>query len=270
VRMGISRQLQSIDGGFRIARSFPEFKDAPIILGESDPEGCAACSARQYPQNAYRNGVLYPCYTAEVLARTLELAARYHANLEGVVTWAFEFEDQPYFAGFRTLATNGVDKPILNLFHMLGLMGAERLPVTSPQAISLQPVLNSGVTGPPDVNAVAASGSHNLSVLIWNYHDDDVPGPGASVELLIKNLPADATRVQVRHYRIDDHHSNAYTAWKDSGSPQQPTAEQYKRLLGAARLEELEPAEKTSTRKGEIRCSFNLPRHAVSLFTVTW
>ena len=36
VRMGIGRQLQSIDGGFRIVRSFPEFKDAPIILGESD------------------------------------------------------------------------------------------------------------------------------------------------------------------------------------------------------------------------------------------
>jgi xylan 1,4-beta-xylosidase len=209
-------------------------------------------------------------FTAEVLARTLELAARYHANLEGVVTWAFEFEDQPYFAGFRTLATNGVDKPILNLFLMLGLMGAERLPVTSPQAISLQSVLNSGVTGPPDVNAVAASGSQKVSVLIWNYHDDNAPGPGASVELLIKNLPADATRVQVRHYRIDDHHSNAYTAWKDSGSPQQPTAEQYKRLLAAARLEQLEPAEKTGTRKGEIRWSFNLPRHAVSLFTVTW
>jgi xylan 1,4-beta-xylosidase len=270
VRMGISRQLQSIDKGFRIVRSFPEFKDAPIILGESDPEGCAACSARQHPQNAYRNGVLYPCYTAEVLARTLELAARYHANLEGVVTWAFEFEDQPYFAGFRTLATNGVDKPILNLFHMLGLMGAEQLPVTSTQAISLQPVLNSGITGPPDVNAIAVSGNQNVSVLIWNYHDEDVPGPEANVELLIKNLPADATRVQVRHYRIDEHHSNACTVWKDSGSPQQPTAEQYKRLLAAGRLEELEPAEKTSTSKGEIRWSFNLPRHAVSLFTVTW
>jgi xylan 1,4-beta-xylosidase len=198
------------------------------------------------------------------------MAARYHANLEGVVTWAFEFEDQPYFAGFRTLATHGVDKPILNLFHMLGLMGTERLPVTGTQAISLEPVLNSGITGQPDVNAVATSGNQNVSVLIWNYQDDDVPGPAASVELFIKNLPADVTRVQVRHYRIDERRSNAYTIWKDSGSPPQPTAEQYQRLSAAGRLEEREPAEKTSTRKGEIRWSFNLPRHAVSLFTVTW
>ncbi len=31
-------------------------KNKPIIIGESDPEGCAACSSRVYPQNAYRNG----------------------------------------------------------------------------------------------------------------------------------------------------------------------------------------------------------------------
>jgi xylan 1,4-beta-xylosidase len=270
VRMGISRQLQSIENGFRIVRSFPEFQDAPIILGESDPEGCAACSARQYPQNAYRNGVLYPCYTAEVLARTLELAARYHANLEGVVTWAFEFENQPYFAGFRTLATNGVDKPVMNLYRLLGLMGGERIPVTSTQAIPLERVLASGVTGPPDVNALATSGNCKVAVMIWNYHDDDVPGPEASVELLIKNLPAEAAQVQVRDYRIDEHHSNAYTAWKEAGSPQHPTPEQYRKLQAAGRLEELGPAEKAETRNRELRWSFNLPRHALSLLIVTW
>jgi len=36
----------------------------------------------------------------------------------------FEFEGQPYFEGFRTLATNGVDKPVLNFFRMAGLMAA--------------------------------------------------------------------------------------------------------------------------------------------------
>jgi xylan 1,4-beta-xylosidase len=270
VRMGISRQLQSIENGFRIVRSFPEFQDAPIILGESDPEGCAACSARQYPQNAYRNGVLYPCYTAEVLARTLELAARYRANLEGIVTWAFEFEDQPYFAGFRTLATNGIDKPVIDLYRSLNLMGGERLPATSSQAISLERVLASGVTGPPDVNALAASGNRRVAVLVWNYHDDEVPAPAASVELLIKSLPTEAAQVQVRHYRIDERHSNAYTAWKEAGSPQNPTPEQYQKLQAAGKLEELGSVEKAETRNRELRRSFNLPRHALSLLIVTW
>jgi beta-xylosidase len=30
-------------------------------------------------------------------------------------------------------------------------------------------------------------------------------------------------RVLLRHYRIDETHSNAWTAWKKMGSPQQPS-----------------------------------------------
>ena len=46
VRMGIARQLESIEQGFKIVMSFPEWRHTPIVLGESDPEGCAACSAK--------------------------------------------------------------------------------------------------------------------------------------------------------------------------------------------------------------------------------
>ena len=43
VRMGISAQLRTIDQGFAMIASFAELKNKPIIIGESDPEGCAAC-----------------------------------------------------------------------------------------------------------------------------------------------------------------------------------------------------------------------------------
>ena len=198
------------------------------------------------------------------------LADRYKTNIEGLLTWAFEFEDQPYFDGFRTLATNGVDKPVLNLFRMLGLMSGQQLAVKSGHAVSLDAILNSGVTGEPDVNAIATSGGRDVSVLIWNYHDDDVPAPGAAIELLIQGLPGNVTRAHVRHYRIDGQHSNAYTVWKQSGSPQQPTGDQYSRMLSAGRLAELTPREEIRTEKGEARLSFQLPRHAVSLLKVTW
>ena len=49
VRMGVSNQLRAIDNGFRIVASFPELKNTPIVIGESDPEGCAACSVRTNP-----------------------------------------------------------------------------------------------------------------------------------------------------------------------------------------------------------------------------
>ena len=35
------------------------------------------------------------------------------------------------FDGFRTLATNGIDKPVLNLFRMAGLMGGDRIKAES-------------------------------------------------------------------------------------------------------------------------------------------
>ena len=92
VRMGISHQLAAIQNGFKIVASFPEWKKTPIILGESDPEGCAACSAKNHPENAYRNGPLYAAYTTAVLKQIYELAAQNHVTVEGVVTWAFEFE----------------------------------------------------------------------------------------------------------------------------------------------------------------------------------
>jgi len=118
VQMGIAHQLTAIEQGFKIVASFPEWRDTPIVLGESDPEGCAACSAKTNPQNSYRNGPLYAAYTAEVLNNILAMARAEHINFLGAVTWAFEFEDQPPFEGFRELATNGIDKPVLNAFRL--------------------------------------------------------------------------------------------------------------------------------------------------------
>ncbi len=100
VRMGIAAQLATIDRGFGIVASFPELKKTPIVIGESDPEGCAAC---QGPMFSYRNGTVYSSYTAASFARKHDLADRHDVAFDGAVTWAFEFEDQPYFAGFRQL-----------------------------------------------------------------------------------------------------------------------------------------------------------------------
>src|SRR5215471_14857390 len=126
VQMGLGRQLLSVQKGFEVVASFPEWRNTPVILGEWDPEGCAACSAKGKPENAYRNTNLYAVYTAEALKDTITLSKATGVNLTGVVTWSFEFEGQPYFEGFRELATNGIDKPVLNAFRMFGMMNGER------------------------------------------------------------------------------------------------------------------------------------------------
>jgi len=177
VQMGSEFQLRDIARGFEIVASFPELKRLPIIIGESDPEGCAACSVRFHPQNGYRNGTMYSSYTAATFARKYDLAARHQVNFEGAVTWAFEFEGQPYFDGFRDLATNGIDKPVLNVFRMFGMMGSERVEARSPAAADLDSLLKAGVKGQPDIHAFATRGERSVTVMVWNYHDDDVAAP---------------------------------------------------------------------------------------------
>src|SRR5262249_51472562 len=142
--------------------------------------GCAAC---QGPWYGYRNGTMYSSYTAASFARKYDLAERLGVNLEGALTWAFEFEDQPYFAGFRALATNGIDLPVLNVFRMFSLMGGRRLEVQSSAEVDLASILAKGVRGAPDVSALVALDGDTLTVLAWHYHDDDVPGPDAEVAL---------------------------------------------------------------------------------------
>ncbi|HEY6358193.1 MAG TPA: hypothetical protein VIX35_08105, partial [Vicinamibacterales bacterium] len=171
VRMNVGNQLRAIANGFTIVSSFPALKDVPIVIGESDPEGCAACPVRTNPANAYRNGTMFSSYTAEQLARTSELADRQGVNLLGAVTWAFEFEGQPYFDGFRDLATNGIDKPVLNVFRMLGQMSGHRVAVESSGALALDDVRDHSVRTAADISAVATRDARSTSVLVWNYHD---------------------------------------------------------------------------------------------------
>ena len=237
VQMGIATQLQDIDRGFEVIASFPELKGRPIVIGESDPDGCAACPATVFPQNAYRNGSLYASYTAAAYARTLDLAEKHAVNLEGSLTWAFEFEDQPYFTGFRVLATGGIDLPVLNVFRMLGLMGGRRLKVESSADAGVEALRLYGVRQGPEIMALSGLEDRNLSVLVWHYHDDDLPAPDAAVELLIRGLPVQAGSVLVQHYRIDREHSNAFEAWKRMGSPPKPTSLQLAALKRSAQLE---------------------------------
>jgi xylan 1,4-beta-xylosidase len=270
VQMGLDHELNNAADGFAIVRQFPHFQKLPIILSEADPEGCAACSARLYPPNAYRNGPLYPSYTAAAMKGLIELADREQVNLLGMLTWAFEFEGKPYFDGYRTLATNGVDKPVLNFFRMAGLMRGNFVSAVSSGATPLDSILTHSVRQAPDIDALATSASGEASVLLWNYHDDDVAGPAATISVSMKSIPPTVHRVLLQHYRIDDHYSNAYTAWKEMGSPQEPTPEQYARLQAAGQLQLLDSPRWITPEHGEIRLDVQLPRMGLSLLRVTW
>ena len=267
VRMGIANQLRDIDRAFAVIAKFPELKNRPIVIGESDPEGCAACQGASL---AYRNGTMYSSYTAASFARKLDLAEKHGVNLEGALTWAFEFENQPYFAGFRSLASGGLDKPVLNVFRMFSQMGDRRLRVESDFAVDLEAMVRDGVRTKPDVSALASRDGDRLAVMAWHYHDDDLTGADAWVEMALNGVPPHAGDLKVTQFRIDQEHSNAFTAWKKLGSPQNPTPEQYSALEKAGKLTKVGPPEEIEDLDQTITLRFRLPRQAVSLIALEW
>ena len=270
VQMGSEFQLRDAEQGFEIVESFPELRKLPVIIGESDPEGCAACSVKYNPQNDYRNGTLYAAYTAATLARIRELAAKHGINLVGAATWAFEFENQPYFAGFRDLSTNGVDKPVLNVFRMFGLMEGDQVGAVSSGAVPLDDMVENGVKRAADVNAVATARDDLISVLAWNYHDDNVAATDAQVAMAIRGIPKGVGRVLVRRYGVDQTHSNSYTVWKSMGSPQSPTPEQQTALERAGQLEMTGSPVWVDAKGGQVEVNFPLERESVTLVQVSW
>jgi xylan 1,4-beta-xylosidase len=270
VQMGIAAQLQDIDRGFEIIAGFPELRQKPIVIGESDPDGCAACPATLFPQYGYRNSTLYASYTAAAFARKYELADKHGVNLEAAITWAFEFEDQPYFAGFRALASNGIDLPVLNVFRMFGLMGGRRVSVESNADAGADSLRQKGARGEPDVSALASLEAGRFSVLVWHYHDDDLPGPSAAIDLSLSGLPVAKIPLLMQHYRIDRQHSNAFEVWKRMGMPQKPSAEQYAELEKSGQLALLTSPQWLRAKDGKLTLRFSLPRQAVSLIVFTW
>lgn len=269
VRMGMNTHFQRLDDGFAVVEKYPELKGIPVIIGESDPEGCAACGMQTNPENAYRNGTLYSSYTAASIAREFDLAARRGVNLIGAVNWSFEFEDQPWYAGFRDLATNGVNKPVLNVFRMFGMMRGDRVAVTGDQAYDAARIMADGVRGAQtDINALATRDQHSIAVMVWNYHDDDVIDAGSPVELRIAGIPS--KQVTLRHFRIDENTSNSYSAWQRMGSPVHPTAAQIVALQQASELAQLNPATTLNTHDGKATLKMQLPRQAVSLVILSY
>lgn len=268
IRMNMGVQLKDIQRAFEAVNSFPELRNIPIIIGECDPEGCAACSEKRDPKFGYRNGTMYSSYTASSFARIYELMDQHQVNLKGAVSWSFEFEDQEWFAGFRDLATHGVDKPVLNVFRMLGMMNGKRVSVQSANGLSAQDIIANGVRKQNDIHAIAARDQNSISIMVWNYHDDDLAGPSARVALSIDHI--DNSKVLIHHYRIDHEFSNSFEKWKAMGKPQQVTAQQYRQLEQSGQLQLYTSPQWMGTNSGKASLQFDLPRQGVSLIQLTW
>ena len=207
---------------------------------------------------------------AEVLARIHELAAQHGVQIRAAVNWSFEFEDQPYFAGFRDMATNGIDKPVLNIFRMMGLLGGQQIEAQSSGALSTIDVLKSGVRGPADVSVVATRKEHETDVLVWNYHDDDLAAPAGADRAqdqrssirrsaCSSNTSASMRRTAMRLKRGRQ--------WVRRSSRHE---KQYRELEAAGQLQLLSSPEWVTEQNQRDLVALRLAEASVSLVRVTW
>ncbi|HEY7372954.1 MAG TPA: beta-xylosidase [Polyangia bacterium] len=270
VEMDLGNQLRLHRAGFAAVAAFPQFAATPIYITEADPDGCAACPASVITGAAYRNSTAYGAYELAMMKHTLDLEAQVGVKLGGVLTWAFTFPGTPAFAGYRVLATGGIDLPVMAAFKLLGRLDGARLPLGSSGARALDEILANGVRGAPDVDGVATLNGDAVQILVWNYHDDVVAAAATPVRLAIR-LPARfGASARVSHLRVDEAHGDAYTVWASLGMPASPSPAQAAALEAAMAPSPLVPDGAAAVAAdGTVAIDFDLPRFAVSLVTLT-
>ncbi len=269
VQMNLASQLRQHQNGMNAVAAVPAFRNTPIVVSEADPDGCAACPATFNPANGYRTSPAYGAYVVAMMKHSLELADRIGVALRGVLTWAFLFEDAPYFAGYRALETNGIHLPVLNAFKLLGRLGGDRLPATSTGALGLDGILTIGVRDVPEVDVIATREGGSVHVLVYHYHDDLVAAEPARVSLDVALPPDIVSPVSVTHWRVDEAHGDAHSAWVAQGRPAEPTGEQLEELRDAMEPAQLELPREVELADGAFHLEFELPRFGLSLVTLT-
>jgi xylan 1,4-beta-xylosidase len=152
---------------------------------------------------------------------------------------------------------------------MFGMMKGNRVNVVSNHAYDLRTAVDSSFRKSyTDINGMACKDTNEATVMLWNYHDDDVKGEAEQITLQLKGIPA--KKAQLYYYVIDDESSNSYEAWKKMGSPQSPSAEQIQQLERAGQLQMRGSPQWVTVRNGEYKLETEIKRQAVVLLKLSW
>lgn len=198
------------------------FDGLEVVLSEADPDGWAAGGIHDNPNMKFRNTAYYASYVA-CGYHHMERLARHWRSPVRPLAWAFLFRGERCFEGTRTFSTQGIDKPVLNVFRLFSRLGNTCLPLQSsgerqiptaiPKAESATEMRSSAntsaISNAPDtpntsdtVNTSTISNAPDLSgtatktadgrilVLLYSHHDDWDLQKSASVTLTVTGLSA--------------------------------------------------------------------------------
>lgn len=264
--------LHHVEKGLEVVAQFPEFRGIEINLSECDPDGWAAGSKHDNPNLNYRNTEYYASYVANAMCKLIDLCADGPNRVDGLLTWAFEFEDRAYFEGLRTLSTNGIDKPVLNVFRLLARLGPVCHRCVADLALTCSGARDPLALGrgdsaaePFDVSAIATrDGSGGMQLFTVAHHDDWDLRRRMAVRIQLHGLKPGA-RYAVTHALISRTAGNAHTAWVEMGEPQSPSPCQLETLQAASRPQKEYYPDLVADGTGHGELSFTLEGHSVCL-----
>lgn len=259
--------LIQIKEGLDIIKLYPELDDVECILTEADPDGWAAGGIWDNANLNFRNTEYYPSFIAHNFLSISDLKKKYNREIKAL-TWAFMFDAERCFEGTRTLTTQGIDKPILNLFRMLSFMEGERLSLLSTSA---RDVLTEGLPERQpliDGLAVLSANKNQVALLFSSHHDDWDLAHSTTVEIELDKASFDADKLNMVHYRIDKEHSNAYSEWVKQGRPKYPSYSQKQEIKSRENLELFTGETKIKLLDERLCLEFEMPAHSISLIII--
>jgi xylan 1,4-beta-xylosidase len=245
------------------------FGNCEVVLSEADPDGWAAGGMYDNRNMNFRNTEYYATYVAAGYYMLEKLAREAHMDVRPLA-WAFMFVGERCFEGTRTFTTQGIDKAVFNLFKMYAKMDGRILPVSSSGDKDLLLSRNNlGEGDAPLVSGTAVLDDNNtIRIMLFSHHDDWDVEVEQELEIAIENCPI-KDKINIKHYRIDKSHSNAYTEWVKQGKPNYPAGQLYADIKKRSELELYQNNEIYNTDDGKLQVRFTLPAHAISLIEIS-
>ena len=241
----------------KIRDEFPQLRQVPLVFQEWGVTSGGTTGVDKQPLAVVRNTNYAAAFLSTLVARQIEWRRNENPRVGDlfVCLSGYEKERQRDFEGKRTVETiHGFEKPVLNAYRLLAHLGGQLV------ASSLEPA-------DKQLSAVAArDGQRQMAVVVTHFSNDriDSDGPTRAVKLAIVSPWPDGTRIELRHWRIDAEHSNAYTVFCRLGKPNLPTPEQTQQIKQQMALEPLQPPQPIVI-QGKVNVAFDLPCNAVSL-----
>ncbi len=240
-----------------------------VVLSEADPDGWAAGGRFDNRNMNFRNTEYYASFVASSYNNIGKLGAEMGIDVRPLA-WAFMFVGERCFEGTRTFTTQGIDKPVFNLFKMYSRMGRNLISFRCSHnndylSEGLDPKIRIESESEPEVSGMASiTGDGNIQIMVYSHHDDWDVEKEFDIEIEIGNIQK-GDSFNVKHYRIDKSHSNAYTEWLRQGSPDYPSKQSYEQIKSKDDLELYKPEKTMTVTDGRIKLDFKFPSHAISL-----